>query len=172
MKRSSKRRAATLGVALILATVGAFFGWRQLFAPPTGAAADNATAASSGFMDSSTHVTASLARTGEDGIVTLHIGKDWHVNANPASLENLIASTVMIEHNGSQRAAQATYPPGKSSGITIDGTDIQVYEDGTAIPTKNLGSAPGDRVLVRVQACNTQGICLAPAMIVATGSQI
>ncbi|MER1939205.1 protein-disulfide reductase DsbD domain-containing protein [Castellaniella sp. FW104-16D08] len=172
MKRSSKRRAATLGVLLILATVAVLFGWRQFFAPPLGSAADNAIAASSGLMDSSTHVTASLARTGEDGTVTLHIGKDWHVNANPASLENLIASTVMIEHNGSQRAAQATYPPGKSSGITIDGTDILVYEDGTVIPTKNLGSAPGDRVLVRVQACNTQGICLAPATIAVSGDQI
>ncbi|MFT0532868.1 MULTISPECIES: protein-disulfide reductase DsbD domain-containing protein [Castellaniella] len=169
--KSSKRRAATLGVALILATVGVLFGWRQLFAPPTGSAADYATAASSGFMDSSTHVTASLTRTGADGVVTLHIGKDWHVNANPASLENLIASTIMIEHNGSQRAAQATYPPGKSSDITIDGTDILVYEDGTVIPVKNLDSTPGDHMLVRVQACNTQGICLAPATIAVSGDQ-
>ncbi|HEX7388085.1 MAG TPA: disulfide bond formation protein DsbD [Castellaniella sp.] len=172
MKSSNRRSVANLGAVVVLAGTAILFGWRQFSATHTEPATDNATAASSGIMDSSAHVTASVALKGQDGIVTLHIGKDWHVNANPASLENLIASTVMIEHNGSQRAAQAIYPPGKSSGITIDGTDILVYEDGTVIPVKNLDSTPGDHMLVRVQACNTQGICLAPAMIVATGSQI
>lgn len=172
MKSSNRRRAATLSTVVVLAVIAILFSWHQFSATHTEPATNNAAAASSGIMDSSAHVTASVARAGEDGIVTLHIGKDWHVNANPASLENLIASTVMIEHNGSQRAAQATYPPGKSSGITIDGTDILVYEDGTAIPVHGLGGTQGDRVLVRVQACNTRGICLAPATIVATSSQI
>lgn len=117
------------------------------------------------FANSANHVKASLARTGQDGIITLHIGRGWHVNANPASLGNLIASTVLIGHSDEQRAVQADYPPGKRSGITIGNTNILVYEDGTRIPVYELEIKPGDRILVRVQACNDQGICLAPATI-------
>ncbi|TAL79009.1 MAG: hypothetical protein EPN76_04335 [Burkholderiaceae bacterium] len=172
MKYSSKRKAATLSVVVALAAVAVFFGWRQLSAPSTESASISATAVGGGIMDSSAHVTASFTVNGKDGIVTLHIGKNWHVNANPASLDNLIASTILIEHDGSQREAQATYPPGKSSGIIIDGTDVLVYENGVAVPVQSLGSEPSDRVLVRVQACNTQGVCLAPATITASNGQI
>jgi hypothetical protein len=123
------------------------------------------TAAYTEFANSANHVKASLARTGQDGVVTLHIGRDWHVNANPASLGNLIASTVFIEHNGEQHTVKADYPSGVSSGITIDNTDILVYEDGTRIPVHQLKIETGDQIVIRVQACNDQGICLAPATI-------
>lgn len=108
--------------------------------------------------------------SGQNCTVTLHIGHDWHVNAHPASMDGLIASTVLIEHNGLQREVQADSPAGKSSGIVIDKTNIQIYEDGATIPVRNLAIQPGDRILVRVQAGNTQGICLAPATIVASDS--
>jgi hypothetical protein len=117
------------------------------------------------FANSANHVTASFTRTGQEGVITLHIGRGWHVNANPASLDNLIPSSVVIEHHDQERAVQADYPAGISSGITIGTTDIMVYEDGIRIPVHQLTIEAGDRLLVRVQACNDQGICLAPATI-------
>ena len=103
--------------------------------------------------------------------ITLHIGRDWHVNANPASLDNLIPSAVLIEHEGKERSVQADYPAGMSSGIKIGTTDIRVYEDGTRIPVHQLKIDAGERLVVRVQACNDQGICLAPATIPVTEDQ-
>lgn len=166
MNSKTNRRVAALGAVVIL-VAAAFFAWDWFF-PPTAPTMDNASI--SGVIDSSAHVKATLAMNGQNGTVALHIGHDWHVNAHPASLDGLIASTVLIEHNGSQREAQADYPVGKSSGIVIDDANILVYEDGATIPVRNLAAQPGDRTLVRVQACNTQGICLAPATVVASDS--
>lgn len=123
------------------------------------------TSAYTEFANSATHVKASLARTGQEGVITLHIGHGWHVNANPASLDNLIPSSVLVEHDGKERPVQADYPAGISGGIKIGTTEVLVYEDGTRIPVHRLKIETGDRLLVRVQACNDQGICLAPATI-------
>lgn len=119
------------------------------------------TAAYTEFANSASHVKASLARTGQDGVITLHIGRDWHVNANPASLDNLIPSTVLVARDDKEFPVKADYPVGTSSGIRIGTTDILVYDDGTRIPVHDAGQ----RLVVRVQACNDQGICLAPATI-------
>ena len=162
MNRRYRYGLGALAAAVILAGA-AVLTWTRFFglagSPTSGAATFT------GLANSSAHVKASLAMTGQDGVITLHIGRDWHVNANPASLDNLIASTVLIEHDGAQRKAQADYPAGQRSGITIDGTDILVYEDGTRIPVHRLALEKGDRIVMRVQACNNQGICLAPATI-------
>src|SRR3546814_14359351 len=48
------------------------------------------------FADSANHVKASLTKTGQDGVITLHIGAGWPVNANTASLNNLIPTSVQI----------------------------------------------------------------------------
>lgn len=165
MKSSTSYKITLLGAAVLLVAV-AFAGWNW-FASSAAPPAD-ATSSANGMMNSSAHVTASLAIEGETGIVTLHIDKGWHVNANPASLGNLIAATVWIERDGARHAAQATYPRGQSSGITIDGTDILVYEDGVTIRVANLTNPQTSRVLVHVQACSTKGICLAPATITAS----
>lgn len=169
MNRRHRYGLGALAAAVILAGAAALT-WNRFFGladSPTSSAA-----AFTGFANSSAHVKASLAMTGQGGVITLHIGRDWHVNANPASLGNLIASTVLVEHDGVQREVRADYPAGKSSGITIDGTDILVYEDGTHIPVHQLAVGKGDRVVMRVQACNNQGICLAPATIPVVESQL
>lgn len=123
------------------------------------------TAAYTEFTNSANHVKASFTGTGQNGVITLHIGRDWHVDANPASLDNLIPSAVLIEHEGKERSVRADYPAGLSSGIKIGTIDIRVYEDGTRIPVHQLKIDAGERLVVRVQACNDQGICLAPATI-------
>lgn len=122
-----------------------------------------------GMTDSSRYVSASVARHGQhDAALTLHIAAHWHVNANPASLEYLIPTTLSIERNGALREIKAVYPPGRNSGVVLDGKDIQVYEDGTVIPFSDLMPGEGDRIVVRVQACNTKGICLPPANVAAS----
>ncbi|TAN28273.1 MAG: disulfide bond formation protein DsbD [Castellaniella sp.] len=157
-----------------LATVVIVAGAALLIADKLLSSADvpaGGTAAYTEFANSANHVKASLTRAGQDGMITLHIGSGWHVNANPASLDNLIPSAVFIEHDGKERSVQADYPAGMSSGIKIGTTDIQVYEDGTRIPVHQLKIGAGERLVVRVQACNDQGICLAPATIPVTVEQ-
>ncbi|KAB0606549.1 protein-disulfide reductase DsbD family protein [Castellaniella defragrans] len=162
MNRQSRYRLGALAAVVILAGAATLISNKFLIS--TDSPADG-TAAYTEFANSASHVKASLARTGKDSVITLHIGRDWHVNANPASLGNLIPSTVLIDRNGEERTVQANYPAGVSSGITIDDTDILVYEDGTRIPVDQLTIEAGDRLVVRVQACNDLGICLAPAVI-------
>lgn len=153
------------GIAALLG-ISAYAGW--MFSAPTRAPAPDAPALSDGFADSAAHVSASFAQNGEAGVLILHTEEDWHVNANPVSLEGLIPATVWIEQGDTQRPAQAAYPPGQSIGIVIDDKDILIYKDSTRIEIADLGEAQGGRVLVHMQACSSQGICLAPATITAT----
>ena len=162
MNRHYRYGLGALAAVVILGGAAAFLSGR-FFASADSPTGDSA--AYTAFANSANHVKASFVQAGEDGVITLHIAPHWHVNAHPASLENLIASTVFIEHDGTQHAVQADYPAGKRSGITIDNTNILVYEDDTRIPVHQLKLAAGDRLVVRVQACNDQGICLAPATI-------
>jgi len=154
------------GVVALLAL--AAFAGRKFLAPAGAPVPDAPAPAASGFPDSSTHVSASFARQGQTGVVTLHTASGWHVNANPVSLEGLIPATVWIEQDDTRRPAQASYPPGQSIGIAIDDKDILVYKDRTRIEIAGLDQAQDSRVLVHMQSCSTQGICLAPATIVAT----
>ncbi|CAM4223481.1 protein-disulfide reductase DsbD domain-containing protein [Bordetella muralis] len=159
----------------ILATVVIVAGTALLIArtpqTPTDSTASG-TATYTEFADSANHVKASLTKTGQDGVITLHIEGGWHVNANPASLDNLIPSSVLVIYDGKERSVQADYPAGVSSGIKIDTTDILVYDDGTRIPVHQIKIEAGERLVVRVQACNDQGICLPPATIPVAQEQV
>lgn len=148
----------------VVVVVGAAVLIADKLRPPADTPAGG-TAAYTEFANSANHVKASLTRTGQDGVIALHIGRGWHVNANPASLDNLIPSAVIVEHDDKERLVQADYPAGIRSGIRVGTTDILVYEDGTRIPVHRLNVGAGERLVVRVQACNDQGICLAPATI-------
>ncbi|CAM5181439.1 Disulfide bond formation protein DsbD OS=Castellaniella defragrans OX=75697 GN=HNR28_003544 PE=4 SV=1 [Castellaniella defragrans] len=168
MNRPFRYGLGTLATVVIV--VGAALLIADKLRAPTDTPAGGTTAYTE-FANSANHVKASLARTGQDGVITLHIGRGWHVNANPASLDNLIPSTILIEHDGKERPVVADYPAGMSSGIKIGVTDILVYEDGTRILVHQLGIETGDRLVVQVQACDDQGICLAPATIPVTEGQ-
>ena len=166
MKTHTNRLLAMVAVAAVLVGIAVFARTQfdTLFHPSTLAALSGP-----GMTDSSRYVSASVARHGQhDAALTLHIAAHWHVNANPASLEYLIPTTLSIERNGALREIKAVYPPGRNSGIVLDGKDIQVYEDGTVIPFSGLVTGEGDRIVVRVQACNTKGICLPPADVAAS----
>ncbi|PMS19711.1 disulfide bond formation protein DsbD [Trinickia dabaoshanensis] len=170
MKRNVNRILAATAAAAVLAGVALWassqFGSLQFGSSKPAPA--SVVAGSSGMINSSNYVSASVAEHERQATLTLHITAGWHVNANPASLEYLIPTTLSIEGDGSPQEAKAVYPPGKDSGVVLEGKHIQVYEDGTVIPFSLPPSLPMHRIVVHVQACSTQGICLPPANIVAS----
>ncbi|MGD9791214.1 MAG: DUF255 domain-containing protein [Phycisphaerales bacterium] len=148
--------------------------------------------AASATNDSSSHVqidasvnpvggTQASASPGEAVTVTatFHIDNDWHINANPASAEFLIATVVDV---------RAIAPPGATEGPKIGVVDV-TYPKPTTLKVEGLGAesisvyvgtvrisatfriptdaVPGStiplRVLAKFQACSDAGVCLAPA---------
>lgn len=177
MKRRTVLMLATTTLVVIIAGV--------LAARPP-AAPENVTEVSeppplakypAGMTQSSDRVHLQLGPGADDQelVVTLNIDDGWHVNANPASLDFLIPTTVSTRIAGQPVATPAAYPPGKSSGISLQDTDIKVYDDDTEIrlqldPTviDQLDQGAPLTVSVRVQSCNDTGICLAPSDLIAT----
>lgn len=108
---------------------------------------------------------------GEDlVVVTLLVDEGFHVNANPASLDYLIPTSVAFE---GITPARVRYPEAVSfapsfSELAIDVYEgrqelVAVFEDGTL--------RPGERVTatVTVQACDDK-VCLAPSRIPVTAT--
>ncbi|MBS2132143.1 disulfide bond formation protein DsbD (plasmid) [Burkholderia thailandensis] len=169
-------------ILLFLAVVGAGpFAWSQYRQHHAAANSGNSrvqnapsqalpVSAPGGIGDSSQEVSASVKKVGHDAVVTLHIRPEWHVNANPASLDYLIPTTISVEQNGTSHPAGAHYPPGRDSGIRVDERELQVYDDGTRIPVTDLPERPGSRLIIDLQACSSEGVCLPPAHIIATES--
>lgn len=130
-----------------------------------------------GMTQSSDRVHLQVASGADDQelVVTLNIDDGWHVNANPASLDFLIPTTVTTRIAGKPVVSQAAYPPGESAGISLQDTDIKVYEDDTDIPlyldpavTDQMEQGAPLTVSVRVQSCNDTGVCLAPSDLTQT----
>lgn len=104
--------------------------------------------------------------------VLLHIKDGWHVNANPASLPFLIATAVEAHAADASIPLQVKYPPGRDSGIRLDGKSIMVFDDNVSItayaPAAQLKRLSPDEfadVTVTVQSCSDQGICLPPSTL-------
>jgi uncharacterized protein YyaL (SSP411 family) len=104
-------------------------------------------------------------------VVELQIAEGWHVNANPASLDFLIPTSIEVSMQGAQLAHSARYPDGKQIDARLGSGRIAVYSHGTSIPiTLTPADLPADKpakldLAVRAQACNDRGRCLAPATI-------
>ncbi|HLQ84568.1 MAG TPA: protein-disulfide reductase DsbD N-terminal domain-containing protein [Salinisphaeraceae bacterium] len=108
--------------------------------------------------------------------VQLDIADGWHVNANPASLEFLIPTSITAHAGDNELAPEVDWPAGKDSGIELGGTEIQVYDSDTEIPVQLDDAAAkalqaGQLELeVVVQACSDDGICLPPSTLNVTPS--
>ena len=96
-------------------------------------------------------------------LVTLAIDPSYHVNANPASSDYLIPTTVTIpsvpDANVSYPAGQVFKPKFSPEGIAVYGGSVTIRVE---LPKGGLASAAEALLRVEVQACTTQ-ICLAPA---------
>ena len=112
---------------------------------------------------------AAMAGKTGDFVLTLNIEPGWHVNANPASIEFLIPTVVSSSVNGQALEIPTQYPRGRLSDIVLGDTALEVYDDGASIrlrpdekQTAVLEKVGRLEMIVRVQACSDEGICLAP----------
>ncbi len=92
--------------------------------------------------------------------VVLKVQPGWHIQANPASLDVLIPTRVQVFDAQKARDAKIEYPIGKALD-TPAGDRIMVYGGDVRIRVSGPGEV--ERIESTVQACNDEGICLAPA---------
>lgn len=104
--------------------------------------------------------------------VRLRTAPGWHVNAHPASLPSLIATTLSATAGGKPVTLKTTYPSGEKSGIVLGGTAIKVYDNNTTLnavlPPASVAAAKAAGRLgltLHVQSCSNRGICLPPANV-------
>jgi len=92
----------------------------------------------------------------------LDIAQGWHVNANPASFDFLISTSVDVREDSGKAEVEPAYPDARAMTTSLG--DIKVYEGKVSIPVKVTlpGNAENLRLLVRAQACK-DAICLAPS---------
>ncbi len=98
----------------------------------------------------------------ESAAVVLEVAPNWHIQANPASMPQLIPTRIDVYRDDSVLASAIPYPVGKTLE-TRAGDTIHVYSGQVRIPVSDLGDS--DRIEATVQACNDEGICLAPATL-------
>ncbi|MDP6517306.1 MAG: thioredoxin domain-containing protein [Alphaproteobacteria bacterium] len=131
--------------------------------PPT----SDADAGGFRMPDSADHITATgTAESGPDhdqATITLAIEDSWHINANPASLDFLIPTTVVFDRFAPARIAYPA-PVRFAPAWMADGLDV--YEGRVRLiarfaPGTFAGQATVDAVIT-AQACN-ETTCLAPA---------
>jgi hypothetical protein len=113
------------------------------------------------------HVRVTARRAGDTLLITLRIDPGYHVNANPASDDYLIATSVAFAGAEPERIV---YPPGIPFKPAFADKPIQVYE-GTVIVAATFTTEVLDRAhdlgfTVTAQAC-TKVICLPPNEITA-----
>ena len=98
----------------------------------------------------------------EEIVVAVTVDEGFHVNANPASFDYLIPTTLTITGAGGARIA---YPAPRTFKPSFAREGLKVYE-GTfelraRLPKGSLGQAEPARAALRVQACNDE-VCLPP----------
>jgi hypothetical protein len=113
--------------------------------------------------------TSGAAKADHDEIVaTLHIDEGWHVNANPASFDFLIPTTVTF---AGPSPSDLAYPPSVriTPKFAPDGLDVYEGQAGVVatFPPGTLTRFRDIRATIRTQACSYE-ICLPEATLHAT----
>src|SRR6516225_8133515 len=113
------------------------------------------------------HIHVSARRAGDALLITLHIDPGYHINANPASDDYLIATSVAFAGPVPERIV---YPSGIPFKPAFADKPIEVYE-GTVVVTASFTTEVLERAhdlgfRVTAQAC-TKVICLPPNDITA-----
>jgi hypothetical protein len=91
----------------------------------------------------------------------LHIAPGFHINANPASEPNLIATTVLAD---GQPLPGVRYPPPQQFRPAFAPQGIAVWEGRMTLDLTALTPAQRTALALRVQACNAT-TCLAPSVM-------
>ena len=125
------------------------------------ALADDPNPVSTG-LSTEDHVHVTARRAGDGVLITLRIDPGYHVNANPASNEDLIPTSIAFEEATPERIA---YPPALLFKPAFTEEPIKVYQGTVTIAaTFSPGALDRARELgftVTAQAC-TEPICLPP----------
>jgi uncharacterized protein len=141
--------------------------WASLVARASSAAVAPPTLSDS--IDSAAHVKAVALRErhgDQDAVVvTLTIDPGYHINANPASLDYLMPTTIVMSRSP---GAKVFYPTPKKFKPKFMDEAIDVYE-GSVVATIDLPKGTSDAefgaaVAIDFQACNVQ-TCLLPAKV-------
>jgi hypothetical protein len=108
------------------------------------------------------HVRVTARRAGDAFLITLRIDPGYHINANPASDDYLIATSVAF---AGPVPEHIVYPPGIPFKPAFADDPINVY-DGTVVVAATFAPGALDRThelgfTVTAQAC-TKNICLPP----------
>lgn len=112
----------------------------------------------------------SLASKGEtQAVISISVLKDHHIQANPATLPNLIPTELTFEALSGIEVGKVVYPESKPWKLTSAAKVIQTYEGKVAFkaPLKAIGIKPGKYELkgsLRYQACNDKN-CFFPMTI-------
>ena len=149
MKVSSFRRAVAVGLLLATCT--------PLVSQPAAGQAN----------DTAEHVRiVSAHRTGPGRnllLVTLRVDPGFHINANPASADYLIPTSITFDGSVPE---DVSYPPASRLKAGFADEPLDVYEGDIVIavrfPAGALDRTHGLRFTVTAQAC-TEKICLPPA---------
>ena len=103
--------------------------------------------------------------------VRLKVAEGWHINANPASFEFLIPTTLKVESDLSVEVLAVEYPPSRELKSALAEESLAVYAGEVLVRAKlrlETGPAPGSkgqlRLQLRYQACDDHQ-CLAPAQV-------
>ena len=144
------RRAVLIMLLLLAFTVG------------SPAEAAGAAEHGSGGFRSADHLKVHARRARNGILVTLRIDEGYHINANPASAEYLVATSIAFEGVAPERIA---YPPAINLEPAFADRPIEVYE-GTVTIAAIFSPGVLDRqreisLTVTAQAC-TEQICLPP----------
>ena len=152
---------------------------RQAGSPAKGSAlalpVAGASAAGAAFAmpDTALHVHADATLRGSDGArelaVTLRVDPGYHVNANPASSADLVATTL---HVAGLSADRIRYPAAVTLRPGFTPATLDVYEGAARITASLPVAADAQPVAgsVDVQAC-TMTLCLPPATLAFTASR-
>lgn len=98
--------------------------------------------------------------------ITLHVDEGWHINANPASLEFLVPTQLHVFRDEHPLTAETRYPEAhKIPAEELGQGPIDVYSNTVNIQSRLPDSVSADdelMIVMKVQACNETGRCLAP----------
>ena len=101
----------------------------------------------------------------DEVIVTLHIEPGYHVNANPATYDYLIATSVAFDGIAPARvrypAATLFKPAFAPAGLNVYEGEVKLV---ASFPKGSLGKDREIRAVVSAQACDSE-ICLLPAQL-------
>ncbi len=110
-----------------------------------------------------------------DATLAVHVDADWHLNANPASMRDLIPTSVTFNSDVPIEVISVTYPEGKEVRFAFADQPLSVYEGELVIrarlriKAKTIPDGTQIHAVITYQACSDE-VCLAPDELIMSGA--